>query len=296
MKKVTTKIRIIRLPLIILLITLSSCGGKDTSVPTAQQQTVVTTAVTYGNNSTNGRYVQSADARIYYEVYGQGQPLVVLHGGIVGSIQEMGQFIDSLSQRYKVIAISTRGHGKSEMGTILPSYSQKAKDVNAVLQQEAVSKAILLGFSDGAYTGYFFAKDYSEKIDRLVAIGAGEWKKGFREFNMDYETLLAVDSTYWQQQLTIRPEPERIQEWFGSINTYYNSLEIGEDIFEKVKCPVLVLAGEKDENAPLNTILEAYRMLPNAELAIIPNAPHPVFFVNFPAVWACVMPFLNNNQ
>lgn len=290
MKKVTSKISII-LPLIVLLISLSSCGGKDTSRSATHQQ-IVPTAVTYGNNTANGHYVQSDDARIYYEVYGQGEPLVVLHGGIVGSIQEMGQFIDSLSQTYKVIAISTRGHGKSEMGITAPSYSQKAKDVNAVLQHEAASKATLLGFSDGAYTGYFFAKDYPEKIDRLVAIGAGEWIKGFREFNMDYETLLAADSTYWQQQLTIRPQPERIHEWFASINTYYNTLEIGEDIFSQVKCPVLVMAGEKDENAPLNTVLDAYRMIPDAELGIIPNAPHPAFLVNFRAVWACIMPFL----
>lgn len=292
MKKVTSKIRII-LPLIVLLFSLASCGGKDNSRSDASQQTVTTTAIAYGNNTANGRYVQSDDAKIYYEVYGQGQPLVVLHGGIVGSIQEMSQFIDSLSQTYKVIAISTRGHGKSEMGTAIPSYEQKAKDVNAVLQQEAASKAILLGFSDGAYTGYLFAKDYPDKIDRLIAIGAGEWKKGFREFNMDYETLHAMDSTYWQQQLTIRPQPERIHEWFTSINDFFNSLEIRKDIFSQVKCPVLVLAGEKDENAPLNTVLDAYRMMPDAELAIIPNAPHPVFMVNFPAVWACLVPFLN---
>lgn len=292
MKKVTTKIRLI-LPLIILVISLSACGGKENSRSTVQQETAATTAVTYGNNTANGRYVQSDDAQIYYEVYGQGEPLVVLHGGIVGSIQEMSQFIDSLSQTYKVIAISTRGHGKSEMGTAIPGYEQKAKDVNAVLQREAASKAILLGFSDGAYTGYYFAKQYPEKIDRLVAIGAGEWKKGFRQFNMDYQTLHAMDSTYWQQQLTIRPEPERIHEWFTSINNYFNSLEIGEDIFSQVKCPVLVLAGEKDENAPLNTVLDAYRMMPDVQLAIIPNAPHPVFMVNFPAVWACMVPFLN---
>lgn len=52
------------------------------------------------------------------------------------------------------------------------------------------------------------------------------------------------------------------------------------------------MAGEKDENAPLNTVLDAYRMIPDAELGIIPNAPHPAFLVNFCAVWACIMPFL----
>ena len=67
----------------------------------------------YGNNPDAGHYVQADDAKIYYEIYGEGKPIVVLHGGGVGSPYEMGQFIDSLSTTNKVIAISTRGHGRS---------------------------------------------------------------------------------------------------------------------------------------------------------------------------------------
>jgi len=88
-------------------------------------------AIPYGANPKAGHYIQSDDAKIYYEVYGKGQPLVILHGGIFGSTYEMGRFIDSLSKRFMVIAVSTRGHGKSEMGNVEPSYEQKAKDVKA---------------------------------------------------------------------------------------------------------------------------------------------------------------------
>lgn len=70
--------------------------------------------IQYGNNPKAGYYVNVGDAKIYYEVYGKGEPLVVLHGGGYGSIYEMFQFIDSLSKTYQVIAISTRGHGKSK--------------------------------------------------------------------------------------------------------------------------------------------------------------------------------------
>ena len=55
-------------------------------------------------------------------------------------------------------------------------------------------------------------------------------------------------------------------------------------------------AGEKDQNAPLDTVIAAYKAMPNAQLAIIPNAPHSVFQVNFPAVWASVEPFLNAGE
>lgn len=93
----------------------------------------------YGNNAASGRYAVSDGSKIYYEVYGQGKPIVVLHGGMVGSTAEMGEFIDRLRPQRQVIAISTRGHGKSESGKVLPTYAQKAKDTAAVLRQLGIS-------------------------------------------------------------------------------------------------------------------------------------------------------------
>jgi len=79
-----------------------------------QQTPLPANEIPYGANAKAGRYVNAGDAKIYYEVYGKGAPIVVLHGGIFGSTYEMHQFLDSLSKKYKVIAISTRGHGKSD--------------------------------------------------------------------------------------------------------------------------------------------------------------------------------------
>ena len=76
-----------------------------------QQAPLPANEIPFGANPKAGRYVTVGDAKIYYEVYGKGKPLVILHGGIVGSTFEMYEFIDSLSKHYQVIAISTRGHG-----------------------------------------------------------------------------------------------------------------------------------------------------------------------------------------
>lgn len=75
------------------LLCLNAFSQKETSASVNQ--------VPYGNNSKAGHYVQSGDAKIYYEIYGNGQPIVILHGGIVGSIDEMHQFIDSFSKSYQ---------------------------------------------------------------------------------------------------------------------------------------------------------------------------------------------------
>lgn len=249
-------------------------------------------AIPYGNNPKAGHYIQSGDAQIYYEVYGKGNPLVILHGGIFGSTVEMGRFIDSLSKKFMVIAVSTRGHGKSEMGSVEPSYEQKARDVNTILNKETKDRAIVLGFSDGAYTSYYLAGHFPSKVKSIVAIGAGVWTKGERAFSLNRKMAFDLDSLYWRQQLKLMPQPEKIDQWFSSLNSYYNSLNVGKEVFESIKSPVLLIAGEKDQNAPLATVIEAYKMLPKAQLGIIPNAPHSAFQANFDAVWADIVPFI----
>ena len=63
-------------------------------------------------------------------------------------------------------------------------------------------------------------------------------------------------------------------------------------LFSSIRCPVLIMSGERDQNAPLATVIAAHQMIPNSQLSVIPNAGHVVFFQNFPAVWASIKPFL----
>lgn len=79
---------------------------------------------------------------------------MLLHGEIVGSMAEMSEFADKLKNNHLVIMVNTRGHGKSDIGTVLPNYKQKAKDLHEVLSALKISKIDIIGFSDGAYTGY----------------------------------------------------------------------------------------------------------------------------------------------
>jgi len=110
--------------------------------------------VPYGNYPEAGHYVQAGDARLYYEVYGKGEPIVLLHGGIMGYIDEMAGFIEKLKPDYQVIAMATRGHGKSEIGSAPITYELKANDVMAMVNAVTKEKFTILGFSDGAYTSY----------------------------------------------------------------------------------------------------------------------------------------------
>src|SRR6202012_1664909 len=92
-------------------------------------------AIAYGANAAAGHYLTVDDTRIYYETYGSGgTPLVLLHGGVYGYIEEFGELIAELSQHRRVIAIATRGHGKSDIGTKPFSYAMFAEDAVAVIR------------------------------------------------------------------------------------------------------------------------------------------------------------------
>jgi pimeloyl-ACP methyl ester carboxylesterase len=252
--------------------------------------------IQYGNNPKAGHYVNAGDAKIYYEVYGQGKPIVILHGGIFGSTYEMFQFIDSLSKKYKVIAVSTRGHGKSTLGTRPITDEQKANDVMAVIDAETRDSVIILGFSDGGYAGYKVASMYPGRVRKLIAIGATELYPGLRDFTFDVKKGVSLDSVYWKQQLMLMPDPQSLPEMFTRLGKMYSQLSLDKGFFETIQCPVLVMAGDKDQGNPPARVVTTAQMIGNHEIGIIPNCGHAVFLENFPAVWACIVPFLNQKK
>lgn len=251
--------------------------------------------VPYGNNVAAGHFVKAGDARIYYEVYGKGEPVLVLHGGGVGCTYEMGRFIDELAKDHLVIAPSTRGHGKSEIGVKPITYAQKAEDMMAVVNQVTKKPMVILGFSDGAYTAYKIAAMYPDRVRKIVAIGAGENVQGLRKIPMAKLTdFAALDQRFIDEKMALCPEPDKLQDYLDRYFAFFNQETISKALFSSIRCPVLVIAGEKDANAPLDTVISAYKMIPNAQLAIIADAPHQAFITNFDAVWANVKPFMKD--
>jgi pimeloyl-ACP methyl ester carboxylesterase len=211
----------------------------------------------------------------------------------------MAQLIDNFSKYYQVIAISTRGHGKSELGTKPYTYEQKTKDVIAVLNEVTKDSVTVFGFSDGGYTGYYLASLFPEKVKQMVIIGAAETYPGDYRINLKVNDIMKLDKTYWEQQLKLMPEPNRLQEMFDKVSDATTKMHISKDFFATIKCPVLVMAGNHDQFLNTQRVVNASKMIPKAELAIIPNTTHAAFLENFPAVWSVTSSFLkiptNNN-
>ena len=119
------------------------------------------------------------DISLYYQEKGQGTPFVLLHGN-----GENGEYfqnqIEYFSNHYRMIAVDTRGHGKSPRGTAPFTMEQFAEDLNTFLEENNINNIILLGFSDGANIAIKFALKYQDKIKALILNGADLDTKGIK--------------------------------------------------------------------------------------------------------------------
>lgn len=277
--------------LFFLILCFTTSYGQQ-SIRRAFQPNTIINKIPYGANSEFGKYVKVKDARIYYETYGKGQPIVLLHGGLFGSIMEYSDLIDKLKQNFQVIAISTRGHGKSELGQEPMTLDQRANDALTVINTITTDSVIMVGFSDGGYTAYKFGALFPEKVKKMIIIGAGELKPAWRKFKISAQQALEMDKPFWEQQLKLMPEPHRLPAVFEQITNFYSTATVSKDLLGTIKCPVMVVAGDKDPDNPFERIVSAARFISNHQINIIPNAGHSCHNDNFKAFWESIAPFI----
>ena len=262
----------------ILLLNLSALGQK----------------IPYGNNLNAGKYFNVGDAKIYYEIYGKGKPLVLLHGGVYGYIDEFEPFINRLSEKYQVICIATRGHGKSETGTEPFTYKQRAEDAYKVIRSITKDSVIVIGFSDGGFSGLKLAALYPELVNKLMVMGVGDRPQNRQGEKLNYTTegLMKSDSVFFTSRRKLMPEPERWQETLSKLSSMYNNDYMIKETFEKIRCPVLLMNGDRDGYSSIDEFIQCAKYISNTQVALIPGCHHVIFFCNFPAVCESAKPFL----
>ncbi|GAB4017379.1 alpha/beta fold hydrolase [Spirosoma migulaei] len=256
------------------------------------------TTIPYGNNPQAGHYYNVGDAKIYYEIYGKGKPIVLLHGGLFGYIDEYEFLIPKLAQTHQVIALGTRGHGKSEIGTKSFSYQQLADDAYAVIRSITKDSVLVIGFSDGGITGYNLTATHPELVRKLVAIGSPRRPtdrvlSNEEEGKMTAERLDKLAPDFVKARKAMMPEPNRWNEFLDKLDPLWNQPTfISNEALHQVNCPVLVMAGDKDPYFKTEKVVETARLFQHGTLAIIPGCGHVVLYCNFPAVWEAIVPFI----
>lgn len=132
----------------------------------------------YGNNEKAGRFVYLKDAKIYYEIYGTGNPLVLLHGN-EGQISDFYRQIPELCKKFQVIAIDTRGQGKSlDFSTGKLKYERFVEDLKIILDSLKLKKVNILGWSDGGNTALMMSYLHPEYVNKFIIVGANLYPTG----------------------------------------------------------------------------------------------------------------------
>jgi pimeloyl-ACP methyl ester carboxylesterase len=241
--------------------------------------------VPYGANATAGHFLQMPGARIYYEIYGSGgTPLVLLHGGLYGYIDEFGDLIQEISRHRRVIAIATRGHGRSEIGAEPFSYALFAGDALAVIRQETKGEKVdVVGFSDGAITSYLLAGEHPELVRRLVAIGGPRGQQDWtEEANVDFKKsqpsdVEKNDPQFVADRKKLMPAPERWDEFVARVMKLESGVvKVTDGQIHSIQVPTLIVAGDRDPYNRTEKVVEIYHLLPQGQLALIPGCGHVV--------------------
>ncbi|PQA95606.1 hypothetical protein B0A69_04305 [Chryseobacterium shigense] len=237
----------------------------------------------YGKNESSGGYLELKDTRLYYEMYGEGEPLFLLHGNS-GSIQDFYQQIPVLSKQFKVIIVDTRGQGKSiDLSKKDFTYTQFAEDVKALADRLGLKKINIAGWSDGGITGLEFAIKYPENLNKLITIGANTFPSGVDERLISHmKNQLLV--------LNVENKPEKLNER-RLVKMMLNEPHITTKDLKKIQSPVLVIAGDKDVIKQDHTEMMA-KEIPHAELKIYKNATHMIPFENADELNADILRFL----
>ncbi|MDR6487799.1 pimeloyl-ACP methyl ester carboxylesterase [Chryseobacterium vietnamense] len=241
----------------------------------------------YGQNKVVGNYLKLQDTNLYYEIYGEGEPLILLHGNS-GSIKDFYQQIPVLSKQYKVIAIDTRGQGKSIDSSKKDfTYKMFADDVKAVADQLKLNKVNIAGWSDGGNTGLEFALKYPEKLNKLITIGANAFPDGVDNRLMDhFENKMLV--------LKELKKPEQFNEQ-RLLKIMLTQPRIAKKDLNRIGNKVLVIAGDNDVIKRDHTELIA-KEIPNAELKIYSNATHMIPFENADQLNTDILNFLGKSN
>lgn len=203
------------------------------------------------------------DIELHCEETGDGEPLVLLHGNGEDGTYFAHQ-IAHFSQRFRVLALDTRGHGKSPRGEAPFTIRQFARDLLAFLDARGIERAHLLGFSDGGNIALVFALAHPERVGKLVLNGANLNARGVKR-----SVQVPIELGYRMARLFagLSAKARANAEMLGLM---VNDPNVAPEELSALAAPTLVIAGENDMIREDHTRLIAER-IPNARLAFVPG-------------------------
>ena len=234
-------------------------------------------------------YIEANGLRVYYEAYGEGEPLLLLHGGTATS-RSWASHLPAFTEHFRVFAPDSRGHGRTDNPTGELGYHLMADDVAALIKALGLQRPLVLGYSDGGQialelgmrypgmagalvlggTQFRFSEAYLEAVRELLSIADGEEGVDTERLKREQPDLIA----YLREGHGHVYGPEYWKTYVRQIaSLWMTPLRYTDEDLAAVTDPVLLLVGDRDGVSTEESV-ELFRLLPNAELAVAPASDH----------------------
>ncbi|KAA9041217.1 alpha/beta hydrolase [Ginsengibacter hankyongi] len=244
----------------------------------------------------NSGYSEVNGLTMYYEIYGSGKPLVLIHGGGSTIQTTFGNIIPELAKHRQVIAMELQAHGRTNDRPAYLSFEQDADDVAKLCKNLHIAKADFLGFSNGGQTTIEIALRYPALINKIIIASA-------------FYKLSAVVPQFWDgfNHATLYHMPQVLREAYlqvtnndeaGLLNMFNRDVQRmktfrgwSDDQIKSIKAPALIINGTKDVGSVEHAV-EMYRTISNSELAIFPGG-HGTYLGSIESLEEGKMPAFN---
>jgi len=211
---------------------------------------------------------------MYYEIHGDGLPLLLLHGGS-SSIPE--KWIPFFTPQFQVIAPEQMGHGRTADLVDRPfHYHDMAEDTVELMRQLGIESAVVVGYSDGGIIGLDMAIHHPERVTKLAVTGANARFEGYTTENQElarsFDPLSQPVSDGYAQL-----SPDGAEHWpvvLGRLKTMWAAEpSFPNEELQRIRAPTLLVIGDRDIVTPEHAV-EMFRTIPGAQLCVVPNAGH----------------------
>lgn len=250
---------------------------------------------------TGGAYADIDGVRLYHEIHGAGDPVLLMIGGL-DTIESLYHVAARLSCHYRVIMPEWRGHGRTPDTPGPFSYRQHASDMASLLHQLGIPEAHCVGYSDGAIVALFMALHVPRKVRTIVSISGNYHRSGLSSrFAATMRALTAESFREHNREtvdLYVRVSPDGAGHFpllFQKVKRLWlTQPTLTRKDLARIAAPVLVMAGDKDLISPFHTV-NLFRSLPRAELSVIPAATHALTSESPEEVNRAILQFLRRH-
>ncbi len=226
----------------------------------------------YSQNPKQAETIELNGLQTYFEVYGNGSPLFLLHG-FTQSSQSWIPFIEEYSNDYELYLVDLMGHGKSSPFTEELSIKAAAQNLKNLAEYLELDTMHAIGYSYGGEILFQLALLDPDLIKSMIIIGScGSWEaKDFPEF-VEYLSYSNIENLSWMREQQMNED--RIKNILEQFPNY--SVSLSESELKSIKTKTLFVVGDNDPAVPLDCLIQAKSTMPNAFLWILPNTEHRI--------------------